>query len=166
MPSYAFLPPPKAAFYYYGSDRTAPLLPPVDKLGFIGSAINPLLYDPLELRAANEEQRNLLKSYRVTPSQIDAFRKVLAHYEGTHNFANFTVGKSFSDDSCFRYILKVELDEEQLIHDGMEWLRVRIHGQSFIMHQIRKMIGQACYALVSICIQGLTNHNIQRWPFL
>lgn len=31
---------------------------------------------------------------------------------------------------------------DPIIIEGMEWISVKLHGQSFMLHQIRKMIGK------------------------
>jgi tRNA pseudouridine38-40 synthase len=58
---------------------------------------------------------------------------------GTHDFHNFTVRNQEKGTS--RFVRSISTD--MLAMDGLEWIRATIHGQSFMTHQIRKMIGVA-----------------------
>lgn len=78
-------------------------------------------------------------NYRATTEQIETFKKALSYFEGTHNFHNYTNGKPFKDKSANRYIISIKVSDPIYI-DGSEWLSIKLHGQSFILHQIRKMI--------------------------
>jgi tRNA pseudouridine38-40 synthase len=76
-------------------------------------------------------------------------QKILKKFEGTHNFHNYTIEKKVGDKSCNRYILNMSLDRishEHLVNTLKkqpkdEYFKVTLHGQSFVYHQIRKMIG-------------------------
>lgn len=80
------------------------------------------------------------KKWRIPAKQLERVRKIFAHYEGSHNFHNFTVGKPFRDRSAHRHMIKLTISEPKIIN-GCEWLSIKFHGQSFMLHQIRKMIG-------------------------
>ena len=77
--------------------------------------------------------------YRATPQQLETFATALKEFEGTHNFHNYTNGKSFHERSAQRYIMSINVTEPLYIN-GSEWVSIKLHGQSFILHQIRKMI--------------------------
>jgi tRNA pseudouridine38-40 synthase len=89
------------------------------------------------------------RSYRISPSRLDRVRKCLAMYEGTRNYHNFTVDKAFRDPSAKRVIKSFVVNPKPILINGTEWLSLKVHGQSFMMHQIRKMVGMA--ALVVRC---------------
>jgi len=57
--------------------------------------------------AADDLRRKRL--WRVSLGGIEALRKTVKKYEGTHNFHNFTVGRDFSDRSNHRYMKKIEV---------------------------------------------------------
>lgn len=67
---------------------------------------------------------------------------ILRQYEGTHNFHNFTVRLEATDPSAKRYMLSCQCAGTFEIQ-GQQWVRIVIIGQSFMLHQIRKMVGMA-----------------------
>jgi len=85
------------------------------------------------------------ESYRITEDVLKLFNTTLEGYTGTHVFHNFTSGKKFKEDSSVRVIRFVNCSEPffPCNQDKLEFVVVRIKGQSFMMHQIRKMIGLA-----------------------
>ena len=89
------------------------------------------------------------RSYRIPSSRLERVRRCLAMYEGTRNFHNFTVGKYFKDPSAKRLIKTFIVNPNPILINGTEWLSLKVHGQSFMMHQIRKMVGMV--ALVVRC---------------
>jgi tRNA pseudouridine38-40 synthase len=80
--------------------------------------------------------------YRVDQSLIDEFNRVLQTYRGTHNFHNFTSGKKPTDPSAMRFMMDISCGNAFMMQE-MEFAIVRVKGQSFMLHQIRKMIGLA-----------------------
>lgn len=88
----------------------------------------------------------LLKEFRVSQSQLENFRSAMAKFEGTHNFHNYTRGREFKDPASKRFMIDIRVEDPILI-EGTEWLSVKLHGQSFMLHQIRKMISMAMYSV-------------------
>ncbi|PWZ03578.1 pseudouridine synthase, partial [Testicularia cyperi] len=80
------------------------------------------------------------KQWRIPAAQVDRIRSIFAKYSGSHNFHNFTVGKEFRDRSNQRFMKELTISDPKIIN-GTEWLSIKFHGQSFMLHQIRKMIG-------------------------
>lgn len=81
------------------------------------------------------------RSYRIPPERLDRVRDALNLYLGTRNFHNYTIHKPFSDPSGKRVIKSFNFSPEPILINGTEWLSLKVHGQSFMMHQIRKMVG-------------------------
>lgn len=80
------------------------------------------------------------ESYRVTSEVINNVGSIIKNFEGTHNFHNFTARKKPLDPSASRYIMTFEV-EEPFLSKGLEFSVLRVKGQSFMLHQIRKMVG-------------------------
>ncbi|OQS03435.1 tRNA pseudouridine synthase [Thraustotheca clavata] len=80
------------------------------------------------------------KEYRLDDATYEKIQNTLALYEGTHNFHNFTSKLPPYSPKCNRYIMSFKADKPFLIN-GCEWIRLRVIGQSFLLHHIRKMIG-------------------------
>jgi tRNA pseudouridine38-40 synthase len=93
-----------------------------------------------------EEERNACQAYRVTSELLQKTKDMLARYCGSHSFHNFTVRMSSGDLSAKRFIIGVEVGEP-FVRGGLEWVSVRFHGQSFMLHQIRKMVGLVVMAV-------------------
>ncbi|KAI1942418.1 tRNA pseudouridine synthase 1 [Ophidiomyces ophidiicola] len=89
------------------------------------------------------------KAYRIHPTRLARVQEALDQYVGTKNFHNYTIQKTFRDPSAKRVIKSFKISKDPIIIDGVEWLSLKVHGQSFMMHQIRKMVAMA--ALVVRC---------------
>ncbi|KAG6007022.1 hypothetical protein E4U43_000364 [Claviceps pusilla] len=83
------------------------------------------------------------RRYRVSEERRQRLQAVLDLYVGTNNFHNYTVQKTFSDPSSRRHIKSFVVNPQPIIIGNTEWLSLKVHGQSFMMHQIRKMVGLA-----------------------
>lgn len=83
------------------------------------------------------------RRYRVTPGRIQQLQDALDMYNGTHNFHNYTIQKTFKDPSAKRHIRSFVVNPTPIQIRDTEWLSLKVHGQSFMMHQIRKMVAMA-----------------------
>ncbi|CAM9211661.1 unnamed protein product, partial [Ectocarpus fasciculatus] len=80
--------------------------------------------------------------HRLTAEDLAYFRSILTKFQGTHKFHNFTSDKNPSDASASRFIISVECSDPILFPGNpVEWVCVSLRGQSFLLNQIRKMIG-------------------------
>lgn len=121
LPTYVFRPVDREPFTKVGS-RTAE-----DMWGPMTSQISP-------------EEKEKLPQWRISSDALGRVREMFKTYIGYHSYHNFTTGISFGEMKARRYIIDVAVGEP-FVKDGLEWARVTFHGQSFMLHQIRKMVG-------------------------
>ena len=82
------------------------------------------------------------EGYRIDKSTVDRLQAVLDLFKGTHNFHNYTSSVLATSPRCSRYIMNISLGLPFVDQGtGLELISVHLHGQSFMLHQIRKMIG-------------------------
>jgi tRNA pseudouridine38-40 synthase len=86
--------------------------------------------------------KHTTEQYRLSDNQHAEVNNVFKLYLGTHNYHNFTSGKKFVDPSAKRYIMSMECGKP-FVKDDHEFCVITVKGQSFMLHQIRKMIGMA-----------------------
>ncbi|KAI1743921.1 pseudouridine synthase [Xylaria scruposa] len=87
------------------------------------------------------------RRYRVTPDRLDQLQEALDKYVGTKNYHNYTIQKSHGDPASKRTIKSFVVNRKPIQINDTEWLSLKVHGQSFMMHQIRKMVGMAVLAV-------------------
>ena len=119
-------------------------------------------------------------------------RAALATFVGTRNYHNMTVRHTASDPRVMRYVMSFTCSEPFVLKNdslpnGCEFVRLNVLGQSFIIYQIRKMIGaailvasgraplaamtsisQVSFLLLTVTIYALTinhAHNLTRSPY-
>lgn len=104
----------------------------------------------LKVKQYKQLENSLRREYRLSKEKLTKFRAAMQQYLNAHNFHNFTQGKDFKDHSAIRFMKAISVSEPFVIGDAKtEWVSVKIHGQSFMLHQIRKMISMA--TLVTRC---------------
>uniref|UniRef100_A0A3B3ZLV6 Pseudouridylate synthase 1 homolog n=1 Tax=Periophthalmus magnuspinnatus TaxID=409849 RepID=A0A3B3ZLV6_9GOBI len=93
-------------------------------------------------------------AFRLSPETLENVNRLFALYKGTHNFHNFTSQKASCDPSARRYITQMSCGKPFICSDN-EFVEITVRGQSFMMHQIRKMIG-----LVIAVVKGYATDNV------
>lgn len=113
--------------------------------------VSPLELAIKNLKAAYTTAKN---AYRIHPARLARVRSSLSRYVGSQNYHNYTVHKSFHDASAIRVIKSFVVHGEPLLINDTEWLSLKVHGQSFMMHQIRKMISMVALMVRCGCHEG------------
>jgi tRNA pseudouridine38-40 synthase len=134
------------------------------------SVLTPLEAAIKEVKAAYIAAK---KAYRISTKRRARVQEALNAYLGTRNFHNYTIQKSFKDPSAKRVIRSFNVGKDPVIINDTEWLSLKVHGQSFMMHQIRKMVAMAalvvrCGSPISIMQEsyGPANISIPKAPGL
>lgn len=97
----------------------------------------------IAIKALKKAYLDAKKAYRISPERQARVQAALDQYVGTRKFHNYTIQKKFTDRSAQRFIKSFKVAEKPIIINDTEWLSLKVHGQSFMMHQIRKMVGMA-----------------------
>ncbi|KAJ2608535.1 tRNA pseudouridine synthase 1 [Coemansia sp. RSA 1804] len=92
------------------------------------------------LPETSAEEMAQLRSYRISPEMLQYVRDAFAKYKGTHDYRNFTVTRGCTEVNSKRHIYHFDVSDPMII-DGGEWVSLKVKGMSFMMHQIRKMVG-------------------------
>lgn len=101
--------------------------------------------------AEHHDKTITMKEYRIPAEKITKVNEILKLFEGTKNYHNFTSRRESFDPSSKRYILSFQCGTSFLDKNNIEYVTMKVKGQSFVLHQIRKMIG-----LVVAIVRGLT----------
>ncbi|CRG90507.1 tRNA pseudouridine synthase A [Talaromyces islandicus] len=106
-----------------------------------------IVYETIKaIKAAYVKAKN---AYRIPDVRLQRVQDALDQYLGTRNFHNYTIQKEWDDPSAKRVIKTFNASRQPIIINGTEWVSLKVHGQSFMMHQIRKMV--AMIALIVRC---------------
>ena len=111
---------------------------------------------PLEIavRLLKQAQMSAKRAYRIHPARLARVQSVLSRFVGTHKFHNYTVDKSAKNASATRIIKSFNVNSTPIIINDTEWLSLKVHGQSFMMHQIRKMVSMVALIVRCGCHDG------------
>ena len=111
---------------------------------------------PLEIAVRLLKQAHITakRAYRINPARLARVQSALSRFIGAHKFHNYTVDKSSKDASATRIIKSFNVDSTPIIINDTEWLSLKVHGQSFMMHQIRKMVSMVALIVRCGCHDG------------
>ncbi|CAN0847784.1 tRNA pseudouridine synthase 1 [Linum grandiflorum] len=91
----------------------------------------------------------------------ERFNRILSCYVGSHNFHNFTTRTKAEDPAAWRYIVSFNADTVVTV-DGIDFVKCEVIGQSFMLHQIRKMIGVAVAIMRNCAPESLIKTALQK----
>uniref|UniRef100_A0A7N0R9W3 Pseudouridine synthase I TruA alpha/beta domain-containing protein n=1 Tax=Kalanchoe fedtschenkoi TaxID=63787 RepID=A0A7N0R9W3_KALFE len=91
----------------------------------------------------------------------ERFNRILSSFVGTHNFYNFTTRIKAEDPSCHRFIVSFEANTVVTV-EGMDFVKCEVVGQSFMLHQIRKMMGLAVAVMRNCAPESLLEYAFQK----
>ncbi|KXJ94536.1 pseudouridine synthase [Microdochium bolleyi] len=128
------------------SDEDTQMTAAADTTAEPAKVVNPV---DAALKRINAAYIAAKRRYRVSPERLAQLQSALDSYVGTRNYHNYTVQKNHSDPSAKRLIKSFQLNTTPVQINDTQWLSLKVHGQSFMMHQIRKMVGMA--VLVTRC---------------
>ncbi|XAR64239.1 tRNA pseudouridine(38-40) synthase [Bertholletia excelsa] len=115
-------------------------------------------FDP----CGNEEEKPVKgSSFCYGERERERFNRILKHYEGTHNFHNFTTRTKAEDPSAKRFIVSFDA-KTTLTVQGIEFVKCEVVGQSFMLHQIRKMVGLAVAIMRNCAPESLLETAMQQ----
>lgn len=100
------------------------------------------------------------EAFRISGETLKQFNEILRLYVGTHNYHNFTSAKAPTDASAMRYIISMDCSQP-FVKDELELVVVRVKGQAFMLHQIRKMIGLAIAVVRGVTIRETIDRAFQ-----
>lgn len=98
-------------------------------------------------------------SFRIDEEKLALINTVLGGFVGTRNYHNFTSKKTAEDPSAMRYIVSFECNGPVVI-DGVEFVKMTVCGQSFLLHMIRKMVG-----LTMAIVRGYATVDVMETAF-
>lgn len=117
--------------------------------------------------------------FRTKETQDKPVEEILGHlnelaalFKGSHNFHNYTKGTKPTDKQNWRFILDVRAEEfhPTFISDPPKepFLVFKLHGQSFLYHQIRKMVGIICQTVHTgkdkeFILSSFNNEKMDLW---
>ncbi|KAI9338382.1 pseudouridine synthase [Zopfochytrium polystomum] len=108
----------------------------------------PQYFDPVRLTPQTPASLATLRSYRMTPEQVESLRNIIAIYRGTHNWHNFIPGAEYEDGRCYIRVMDMQMSNPEIRPAGepaagMEFVRIKIRAKAFARFQFRKMVALA-----------------------
>lgn len=114
-----------------------------------------------EERVHREEEGTTGSTFCYGEKEKERFNTILSYYVGSHNFHNFTTRTKAEDPAARRYIVSFDANVTVTV-DGIEFVKCEVVGQSFMLHQIRKMIGVAVAVMRNCAPESLIQTALQK----
>ncbi|MED6180857.1 hypothetical protein PIB30_013940 [Stylosanthes scabra] len=114
-----------------------------------------------EMKVNGEDKPTNGSGFCYGEEEKERFNRILKYYVGTHNFHNFTTRTKAEDPAARRFIISFEANSIVVVQ-GMEFVKCEIVGQSFMLHQIRKMVGLAVAIMRNCAPESLIDKALQK----
>ncbi|THG01912.1 hypothetical protein TEA_010269 [Camellia sinensis var. sinensis] len=108
-----------------------------------------------------EEKPEKLNGFCYDEKERERFNRILKRYEGTHNFHNFTTRTKAEDPAAKRFIISFDANTIVSVQ-GIDFVKCEVVGQSFMLHQIRKMVGLAVAIMRNCAPESLLETALQQ----
>jgi len=130
---------------------------------------NPEIKDEIMVSIENGDDKNTKSEEEAIKGsgfcygekEKERFNRILNYYLGSHNFHNFTTRTKAEDPSAQRYIISFDAKTTVTV-EGIEFVKCEVVGQSFMLHQIRKMIGVAVAIMRNCAPESLIQTALQK----
>ncbi|EDR27064.1 tRNA pseudouridine synthase A, putative [Entamoeba dispar SAW760] len=102
------------------------------------------IFPSYAIQKIDSEHPEINVEYNPQQEDVDYFNSVISNYVKTHNFQNYTFNtKETKADSKSNNRYIISMSAQLVQRNGLNVIAVSIHGQSFMLWQIRRMIGFA-----------------------
>lgn len=110
-----------------------------------------------------DEEKETIKGsgFCYGEKERERFNRILKYYVGTHNFHNLTTRTKAEDPAARRFIISFDANTTVTV-EGIEFVKCEVVGQSFMLHQIRKMIGLAVAIMRNCAPESLIEKALQK----
>lgn len=105
-----------------------------------------------------------MQDYRIDSDRLQRANEILSLFKGHTNFHNYTSKKLYFDKSSQRRIDAIEISDSFIERD-IEFCRITVKGQSFMLHQIRKMIGFSLAVIRGVVGDDLLQRSLTKEIF-
>lgn len=109
----------------------------------------------------NYDDLSQMEHFRIAPSQFQRAKDIFSVYKGHTNFHNFAPQRLYYDRSSTRRIDSIRFSEPFVERD-VEFCRIVIKGESFMLHQIRRMIGFALAVIRGIVGEDMIERSLTK----
>ncbi|CAG9332643.1 unnamed protein product [Blepharisma stoltei] len=104
---------------------------------------------------------SLFPGERFSTDKINELNGYTRLLEGTHLFHNYSKRLTSDLPESKRYIIKFEAHNDPLHYKGIDFIKFNITGQSFVYHQIRKMLGTSLGILLGKFDKGIIEESFK-----
>lgn len=100
------------------------------------------------------------ESYRMDSDTLSKGNEIFKEFEGSHRFHNYTEKRDAWDSRSQRTITSCSVSDPFLMGD-LEMVQLHITGHSFMLHQIRRMIGMTIAIVVGRYPQHFLRQSLE-----